>query len=879
MTDDQETTAAVLESLEDLESGLLEFERAFERGEDARPLVHMLFRIAHNLKSSLGLLGRKGSGETFHAVESALELVRSGKRNASQELIDLLMDAIDECRNDINDSQESEEIPEATRSSLRAFCNEVPASPAESKGPGVKLSPTEARSLAGAVAEGMSAWVLEKTVSGKFDPETARTLPVFETIQSIGILISLEILSPNQDAPEGILVALFATALSADDLSFRIFDTLRPLSAAQIAALKVSPEAAATPPLPAAKEKSAAKAERATATKPPAESIAAVPSPVAPNTLLPPVAPEQPGIPLPRILIVESDARDLCSLQRMLASFGRIDSATTAEEAIDAFHHALNAQRYGLVFLASGIEDQKGSQTLTSMRRLELEAGISPGDGARIVMAAELQDYASVSSAFKNQCDLYLIKPLSAAKVAEALQKFGVERFGPEPGLEDPFSGSACEEESPDLLNELHDIENEFHRATTMEDFSKLVVKRGREFLDFDRLALLRYDAATEAIHGTWGIDEAGKLVDEHDFEAKVAPDDDFVRDNLRKRNFLAVRDGRVLLNRGKAVGRGWNAMIALWNDDQVIGWIAADNHLRHRPLLPLQRWLAVLFGQLVESHLDRKYQSESLIATVAQLTMERETQARDLRKLIEGEKSQNSLKDRLFSVFAQDLRGPLGALRGMVDMALSDDNPISGQDMVDIMPEIQRSIHSAFGLLENLREWVRGQMDEITVLRQRLAARDLISSVIDSLSSVAARKNITIVNEISDEAYITGDSRIIAAILQNFLSNAIKFSLPGGRVGFASTWDGEAQATRISVRDEGIGMSEEQQARIFTMDPGKRREGTQGEGGSGIGLVFCADLAKRLDAYLEVASEAGKGSVCSLVMPEPLVGELKSLD
>ncbi|MFZ4616351.1 MAG: Hpt domain-containing protein, partial [Rectinemataceae bacterium] len=186
MTDDQETSASIIESLEDLESGLLEFERAFERGEDARPLIHMLFRIAHNLKSSLGLLGRRGSGETFHAVESALELVRSGKRNASQELIDLLMDAIDECRNELGGSQESQALPEATRASLRAFCDEVAEAPPEPRGPGIKLAPAQSQALAEAVAGGMSAWLLEKTVSGNLDHETARTLPVIETIVALG---------------------------------------------------------------------------------------------------------------------------------------------------------------------------------------------------------------------------------------------------------------------------------------------------------------------------------------------------------------------------------------------------------------------------------------------------------------------------------------------------------------------------------------------------------------------------------------------------------------------------------------------------------------------------------------------------------------------
>ncbi|MFZ4617227.1 MAG: ATP-binding protein, partial [Rectinemataceae bacterium] len=710
------------------------------------------------------------------------------------------------------------------------------------------------------------------------DHETARTLPVIETIVALGTIIDLSVLRPNQDAAEGILVVLFATAMPADDLSFRIFDTLRPLSAAQVATLIGIPETAASTPIPAAKVKPTGKAGSTSAAKPPSGSAATVPPPVVPKPGPPVLAPEQPVNPLPRILIVESETGDLCLLQRMFATFGRIDSSTTAEEAIAVFQLALEGQRFGLVFIAAGIEGQEASEALASMRSLESEAGIFPGDGARIVMAAELRDFASVTSAFKNQCDLYLVKPLSAAKVAESLQKLGFVQFLEDSGFGSPLAGLEASDDSPDLLNELHNIEYEFLRATTMEEFSKLVVKRGREFLDFDRMALLRYDAATETMRGTWGIDETGALVDQSDFKAAVAPDDDFVRENLQKRSFFSVRDGRVLLNHGKAVGRGWNAMIALWSGDHVIGWIAADNHLRHRPLLPLQRWLAVLFGQLVESHLDRKYQSESLIATVAQLTAERETQARELRKLIEGEQSQNTVKDRLFSVFAHDLRGPLGAMQGIVDKALADEDSLSGQDMLDAMPEIQRSIHSAFGLLENLREWVRAQMDEIAVLRQRLSAKDLATAVIASLSWAALRKSITIVNEIGDDTYITGDNRIISAILRNFLSNAIKFSSQGGRVVFFSTWDSDSLSTRLSVRDEGIGMSDEQQTRIFTMDPGKRREGTEGEGGSGIGLVFCADLAKRLDAYLEVTSETGKGSVCSLVMPESPEEELENL-
>jgi len=115
-------------------------------------------------------------------------------------------------------------------------------------------------------------------------------------------------------------------------------------------------------------------------------------------------------------------------------------------------------------------------------------------------------------------------------------------------------------------------------------------------------------------------------------------------------------------------------------------------------------------------------------------------------------------------------------------------------------------------------------------------------------------------------------------AILRNFLSNAIKFTPRGGSVSIAALYDEASSRMCLSVADSGMGMEPQIVESLFTMDSNKKRRGTEGEKGSGIGLMFCRDLALRLGGSIEVRSRPQEGSTFTLSLPDQVEGELPAV-
>jgi signal transduction histidine kinase len=431
------------------------------------------------------------------------------------------------------------------------------------------------------------------------------------------------------------------------------------------------------------------------------------------------------------------------------------------------------------------------------------------------------------------------------------------------PDLKDPSPAET------DSLEAFHVLDLELSRAEGLGEFYRLVVERGRELLDIDRLALLLYDRETNMERGTWGTDPEGRVVDESDRSRPIPPDDRIVRENLRRRNFLTIEEDRELRDRDRVVGKGWEAVVSLWNGDEIVGWLAADNLLRGLPLLSHQRWLLVSYGHLVADHLIRKRRSEDRLDARTPPAAEDKRREEGPGRPREEADDGTALKERLFRIFAHDLRGPLGTVRDILGRTEAESATFSGEEIGALLPEIRGSINATFFLLENLLDWVRSEIAGVVAPEEDLAPADLVGSVVDDQTAAADEKGLVVEVEIPATARVRTDARILEAILRNLLSNAIKYTPSAGRIRVGYGRDEAGAASRITVDDEGIGMSPEQLARIFTLDSAKKREGTRGERGSGIGLVFCSELARRIGATIEAESVPGKGSVFTLTLPD----------
>ena len=133
-----------------------------------------------------------------------------------------------------------------------------------------------------------------------------------------------------------------------------------------------------------------------------------------------------------------------------------------------------------------------------------------------------------------------------------------------------------------------------------------------RQELQFDRIAIFLTDSEFKTMHGTWGTNEAGELIDERHFISPI-PDHPTVQEALRRKDYVLVLEDTPLYYEKQEVGRGWNAMVSLWDGSTPIGWIAADNLLWRRPLKAYQSEIFKQYAAVLSQLLIRQRTQEKL--------------------------------------------------------------------------------------------------------------------------------------------------------------------------------------------------------------------------------------------------------------------------
>ncbi|MFC2099036.1 sensor histidine kinase, partial [Bacteroidota bacterium] len=171
----------------------------------------------------------------------------------------------------------------------------------------------------------------------------------------------------------------------------------------------------------------------------------------------------------------------------------------------------------------------------------------------------------------------------------------------------------------------------------------------------------------------------------------------------------------------------------------------------------------------------------------------------------------------------------------------------------------IHESSQSANSLLDNLLNWSRTQTDRIKFTPARI---ELFSNVLEiqrMLNSSMEKKNIHFENRIAENTFAWADPNMIQTIVRNLISNAIKFTPADGTIELSS--ESLDDRIMISVRDTGIGISEEKQKKLFDFGDFNSSSGTEGEHGTGLGLLICYEFVKKHGGNLIVKSKTGLGT------------------
>ncbi len=218
-----------------------------------------------------------------------------------------------------------------------------------------------------------------------------------------------------------------------------------------------------------------------------------------------------------------------------------------------------------------------------------------------------------------------------------------------------------------------------------------------------------------------------------------------------------------------------------------------------------------------------------------------------------------NSTKDKFFSIVAHDLRGPFTALLGLVNILMDDDQQLSDEEKKDMLNSLKKTSSNAYDLTVNLLEWAKLQKNSVSVIPVTLSLSEKVDQVLESLDFNMQKKELEVSNQVPDMQVGT-DPNIMQSILTNLINNAIKFTPRGGRIVIEAKRLAQDRV-EVCVTDTGIGIEEDKLGSLFEMASTYRNPGTEGETGTGLGLMTTKEFVELLGGKIEVTSEINQGS------------------
>ncbi len=230
--------------------------------------------------------------------------------------------------------------------------------------------------------------------------------------------------------------------------------------------------------------------------------------------------------------------------------------------------------------------------------------------------------------------------------------------------------------------------------------------------------------------------------------------------------------------------------------------------------------------------------------------------------------KEANDTKDKMFSIISHDLLGPFGNIRESLNMIANDEVSMDEKSMQSFLKAIWNSINTAYSLLENLLYWARSQQGRMVYKPKMIDLNQMVHETFTLLSGLAANKSIELKSNLIKEYKVFADKNAVKTILRNLVSNAIKFTNPGGTISVKIS-DINNDFVQISVIDTGIGMNDEELKRIFKKYKADPKWGTRGEKGVGLGLVITREFVEKHGGDLWVESREGDGSKFHFTLPK----------
>ena len=217
-----------------------------------------------------------------------------------------------------------------------------------------------------------------------------------------------------------------------------------------------------------------------------------------------------------------------------------------------------------------------------------------------------------------------------------------------------------------------------------------------------------------------------------------------------------------------------------------------------------------------------------------------------------------NETKDHLFSIVSHDVRTPVGAMSTVLRQMTDGYDVMSDTDRKANLVMLRSSAEALDDRMTNIIHWVKGELANSRIEPVDFTLSKLVDECIKTQETAINAKSLSVINSVAPELTVHDDANVVRLVLQNLISNAVKFSYPNGEVRVKASQEGGR--VWVSVEDDGMGISEKKLEKIFNFMTSSA-SGTGGETGTGIGLFVSKQLMDKIGGEITIESTKGQGT------------------
>ena len=221
-----------------------------------------------------------------------------------------------------------------------------------------------------------------------------------------------------------------------------------------------------------------------------------------------------------------------------------------------------------------------------------------------------------------------------------------------------------------------------------------------------------------------------------------------------------------------------------------------------------------------------------------------------------------NRNNDKLLTIIAHDVRGPMASLKELLEIA-SGELPVTEKD--EIIKLSRESSETTYKLIDELLDWARLDKGLDHFEKEEIQLKPFVDHLFDMYRFQANSKQVKLINNCEEGVSVQADKRMFSTILRNLTANSIKFTNSDGWVSISHETRGGQH--HIAVSDNGVGMSQHEIDEL-NRQSGQFKKGTKNEQGSGLGNKLVRMMVEKHKGSLEILSEVGKGTTVTVHLP-----------